>query len=160
MTADTGNAADPEEHGAESAPAVFIGNEREHLVLRVTKWLHPHATDVWDGNWVATEVEVEVGSFRGAFEAALRTDEFTRFRDGLAALHRSLTGTARLSTMENWITLDVKGDGLGHFWADCRVRDEPSFGPVLRFDLHFDQTEIPAMLRGLDAIRDAFPRRG
>jgi hypothetical protein len=150
-----------DEHGDERGPAVVIGRGRERLVLRVPQWLHPEATDSWDGNWVETEVEVEARSFRGAFMAALRTDEFAKFRDGLAALHRSLTGSARLSTMEHWITLDVKGDGKGHFSTDCDVTDgDPGLGASLRFALHFDQTEIQAILRGLDAIRAALARRG
>jgi hypothetical protein len=100
------------------------------------------------------------GGFRGAFRASLRTDEFVRFREQLGLLYENLDGRAEFQSMERWLSIRVSGDGRGHFEADCEARDDPSFGNALRFTLHFDQTELPVILRGLAALEEAFPVKG
>jgi len=62
--------------------------------------------------------------------------------------------------MEQWLTLSIVGDGIGHFSVDCTACDQPGMGNTLRFKLAFDQTELPAMLRDLDELIRLFPVRG
>jgi hypothetical protein len=44
--------------------------------------------------------------------------------------------------------------------AKCEARDEPGVGNTLRFDLTFDQTELPPVLTALDEVVRAFPVDG
>jgi hypothetical protein len=42
---------------------------------------HLGADDYWDGNWIKSDTEVQVGGFRGSVVADLRSDELARFLD-------------------------------------------------------------------------------
>jgi len=114
-------------------------------------------TDYWDGNWVYATIRIAARAFRGEFEAQLRTDEFVGFRDRLRPLQQKLDGAAKFETMEGWLSVDIEGDGKGHFHAACEAVDRPGLGNRLTFGLDFDQTELPEILRGLDAVCAAFP---
>jgi hypothetical protein len=142
-----------------SAHAIVIGaNSSQQLSMHVTRREFPEASDYWDGNWVYATIRA--GAFRGEYEALLRTDELTSFRDQLATLHTALNGSATFETMEHWLRVDVQGDGRGHFLAKCEARDQPGVGNTLRFELTFDQTELPPMLTALDEVVRAFPIKG
>jgi hypothetical protein len=144
-----------------SLPRLLIGSlASEHLLVEPTHWEFPDAEDYWDGNWVYANVTVVVGGFRGSYEAMLRTEEFVRFRDHLGQLYGKLTGAAAFETMEHWLAIRVEGDGRGHFTAKCEARDQPGMGNKLLFDLTFDQTELPLLLRDLNELTRAYPVRG
>ena len=129
---------------------------REHLTI--TLWGRSHAADdYWDGNWVRTSVEVEVGGFRGSVGGDVRTDELVRFHQQLAHLQQTLRGTAAFTTMENWLSILAEGDGLGHMTFKCVVRDEPGVGNALDFTLPTDQTFIRHTVAELATAVEALP---
>jgi hypothetical protein len=117
----------------------------------------PEATDYSDANWLNATVDVAAGAFRGAYDAALRAEEFARFRNQLRPLYDTLAGRATFDTMECCLGIQVEGDGKGHFHAKCFAVDVPATGNRLTFTLDFDQTELPAIVRELDAVCAAFP---
>ena len=127
-----------------------------HLTL--TLWGRSHAaTDYWDGNWVRTSVEVEVGGFRGSVSGDVRTDELVRFHQQLANLQQTLSGTAEFATMEGWLSIRAEGDGLGHITFGCVVRDEPGVGNTLHCALATDQTFTRRTVAELAAAIEALP---
>ncbi len=142
-------------------PALCIGSEQfDHLIVCPTSRTLPEKTDFWDGNWLSTTIRVRTGAFQGEYQAQFRTTEFTSFRDQLRVLHEKLVGNATFESLEHWLRIHVEADGKGHFEARCEANDDPSFPSQLRFRLHFDQTELPPILRALDAICETFPVRG
>lgn len=144
-----------------SDPVIVIGSVAgEHVAIVVTRREFPEASDYWDGNWVYATVRISVGGFRGEYEALLRTTELASFREGLTRLHADLRGTAAFESLEEWLRIHVEGDGRGHLVAKCEARDQPGTGNTLRFELRFDQTEVPPVLASLDAVLVAFPVRG
>ncbi len=140
-------------------PRAFrIGHSnREHVIVSPSRRERPHDTDYWDGNWVYATVTIAAGAFRGSFEAQFRADEFADFRDQLRPLYENLAGRAAFRPMEPWLLIEIKGDGMGHFHAACRADDRPATGNALAFTIDFDETELPAILRGLDEICETFP---
>jgi hypothetical protein len=132
-------------------------SNRAHVIVRPSRREYPEAQDYYDGNWVYTTIEIAAGAFRGRFEAMLRAEEFVRFRDELRPLYESLSGRATFDTMEGWLRIDVQGDGKGHFHAACEAIDQPGLDNRLTFKIDFDQTELPAIVQGLDAICEAVP---
>jgi hypothetical protein len=56
--------------------------------------------------------------------------------------------------------IEVKGDVMGHFTAECEAIDQAGIGNRLSFTLSFDQTDIPAILRGLGSVVEEFPVLG
>jgi hypothetical protein len=90
-------------------------SNREHLIVCPSWRAHPEAIDYWDGNWVHATIEIAAGGFRGKLEARLRAEELVGFRDQIRPLQEKLGRGARLETMEGWLSVDIKGDGKGHF---------------------------------------------
>ncbi len=117
----------------------------------------PDASNYSDTNVVDTTVEVAAGAFRGQFDAEFWTDQFVHFRDQLLPLYEKLVGRAKFDPLEDWLSIEIEGDGKGHFRAKCIARDYPGIGNRLTFEIAFDQTELPAILRGPNAICEAFP---
>lgn len=142
-------------------PQFRIGDNHSHY-LAVKPLYRPHdqCQDYWDGNWVKSQIIIRVGGFHGNITASLRTDEFLKFKEDLSKLYSTLKGRASFSSMEEWLTIHVEGDGLGHFEAQCVVMDDVGIGNRLQFHLNFDQTELPGIVKGLDGILQAFPVRG
>jgi hypothetical protein len=68
---------------------------------------------------------------------------------------RELAFEPYLSPYNSNLIFKIKGDGPENFIADFDVADEP--GNQLEFRLSFNQTEIPEMLNGLDAMLTEYP---
>ncbi|MFD0976987.1 WapI family immunity protein [Salinimicrobium gaetbulicola] len=117
----------------------------------------PDVEDDWDQKWVKSKVSLKAGGFSGQFDCDLVTTDFKKFRDQLSELYEKMNGVALFDTLEEQIYLKIKGDGIGHFKADCKVMDSIGTGNALEFKLEFDQTFIPQMIIQLDDIMRTFP---
>ena len=145
----------------ERKPELLIGSpDSEYLRVSPISRSGTDPSEFWDSNWLVAKVELSSGAFSGAFQANFRTHEFTDFLKQLEPLYERLSGEAHFSSMESWLSICISADGRGHFVAECDARDDPSSGNRLRICLHFDQTELPDILRGLRAIRARFPVLG
>jgi hypothetical protein len=123
--------------------------------------MHAGATDFGDGNWLVTPVEVVAGDFRGVVGASLRAEELRAFRLALAALNSTLRGKAVLESMEEWLTIQVGVDALGHLLVSGRVVDRPGVGNVLAFNIDgLDVTSLPAVIESIEVIDEAYPVLG
>ena len=132
-------------------------SNRERVIVRPSRREYPEAEDCDEGNWVYATLEIAAGAFRGTFEGCSRAEEFARFRDELRPLYERLSGKATFDTMEGGLRIDVQGDGKGHSHAACEAIDQPGMGNRLTFKIDFDQTELPAIVQGLDAVCEAVP---
>lgn len=121
---------------------------------------HPNADIDWDRNWINSKVTVKAGGFSGQFECYLMTTDFERFKHELSRLYENLEGKALFTTIEGQVKINIKGDGLGHFEADCSVMDFAGTGNTLEFEINFDQTGIPEMVSQLNYITKTFPISG
>ena len=115
------------------------------------------AQDYWDGNWVNVDIEIDAGCFRGRCSAYLRAEELKDFHDAIARLYSFDSKEAKFKTMEEQLSINISGDGLGHFTADCEAVDQVGIGNRLNFTLFFDQTEIPTILKGLEVVVKEYP---
>jgi hypothetical protein len=131
-------------------------DDSEYLSVKITGRSHA-AQDYWDGNWVNADIEIDAGSFHGRYGAYLRAEELESFRDAVARLYSFDSKEAKFETIEKQLSINIEGDSLGHFTAECEAVDQAGIGNRLRFSLSFDQTEIPAILRGLDKIVREYP---
>lgn len=144
----------------EKAVLLIGSRASEFLSVRPIRHAHPDSDDYWDGNWLEAEIELAAGAFRGSFRACLRTDEFIPFRDQVSALYENLNGESTFDSMESWLTIQIKGDGLGHFIVECQANDNSGGGNSLNFSLSIDQTQLPMLVSGLDKIVEQFPLKG
>jgi hypothetical protein len=132
-------------------------SNRAHVIVSAGRRGCPEATDFWDGNWIEGDVRIAAGAFSGTIPASFRADELLRFRDQLRPLYENLTGRAVFDPMEPYLRIEVEGDGKGHFHASCKADDQPGIGNKLTFGIDFDPTELPGIVKELDAICEAFP---
>jgi hypothetical protein len=143
-------------------PEVIVGDANgEHVSIRVLGRLHPNSDDFWDGNWLATPIEVSVGKFRGTVGASLRADELRRFRDAVERLHATLEGEAVLESMEEWLTLRLTAAGSGRLQVQGTVLDRAGDGNRLTFKIDgLDQSYLPGIVDSLDDVDTFFPVLG
>lgn len=132
--------------------------EVEHLSITVLGREHAGASDYWDGNWIICMISAAVGGFVGDIRASLRTDEIRRFNEDLKTLSQTLSGSAVLETMEQWITLTVQAASRGRIEISGELRDAAGNGNVLSFELpEVDQTYLGGWISSLDDIEQAYP---
>jgi hypothetical protein len=144
-----------------AATECLVGpREANHLSLRPVRRVNPTDTSFWEGNWLTVEVEVRAGSFGGRFQAELRADELQDFQLQLEALRGALEGTARLESVEGWVRLEVTPGPQGRLLGVCEVRDDPTGGSRLRFNLGVDQVQLLDLLDGLRQLLLAYPVTG
>lgn len=122
--------------------AVVLKDERSSIVLHCPANLESDGFD--------HRIDVVAGAFRGAFNGACYGNAYGHFRDQLATLYKNLTGEASLGGYEN-LTLRLKGDGKGHIEASVVATDDWYRGIHLNFQMHFDQTQLPAIIDAIDA---------
>lgn len=136
---------------------VAVGKSGARVEVTPLVRSHLGATDDWDGDWIDCHVEAVAGGFRADYGACLRAEELAGFRRDLERLYRELAGRGGFKSMEDWLTLEVVGDGRVHFKGSCCLRDRAGDGSTLIFEIEFDQTDIPAMLEQMRKIESDFP---
>jgi hypothetical protein len=140
---------------------VIGGQEREQVMITVVGWERPAATDFWDGNWLSTQVNIQMGGWRGRYKATLRAEEFKAFREQLVNLYTSLCGEARFETMEEQLFLLLRPGKRGHIVVKGEARDAAGIGSKLEFTLpDLDQTYLPGIIQQLLDIEREYPVRG
>jgi hypothetical protein len=140
--------------------------DADHIAIRCLWRTHPEANDYWDGNWVDSEVIVNIEPWRATYRANLRTDEFSRFRDQLREMYEGRREEASFDPMEPWLMLTLAIDGLGRIAIEGDTGPEGGgkvFGQVrLHFRLEdgMDQSDLPQLITQLDELERNFPTRG
>ena len=147
--------------GAVDVPVLSLGAPPgDHLAIRPIGRAASESEDFWEGNWLATGIEVVAGAFRGRVEAALRPDDFSAFREQLEALRDGRLPQAVFQTPEGWLAIRVTAAAAGRLAARCEVTDDPGFGATLRFELEVAASDLPGWLGALDEIGRRFPLVG
>ncbi len=141
---------------------VIIGFENsDHIILKIHGKSAPSTADYWDGNWHPAEILVKAGAFSGRLSLIrgikLRSEEFERFLKELEPMCESLKGAAKFATMEEWIELNISGDGRGHLVATGYIIDEHVDGNKLNFMIKFDQTALPDIIKSLKSLLSDYP---
>ena len=137
---------------------VMIGDPAgQHVAIRPVGRSLPGLFDPADGARIECEIQIAAGSFRGAFRADLRSEEFSLFLEELTGFGRSLLDAARFSTMERQIGLTVARDGQGQLRLDGEAADAAEGGNRLRFGFDIDQAALPQIGAALKNFLAAFP---
>lgn len=143
-------------------PEMFIGEAAgDHISIKAMGRRYPHASDFWDGNWLDTSIEVSIGGFRGDVSAALRSDELSGFRKQLERVNEDLKGSALLTSLEEWLTLQVTVGNFGKLTITGQVGDAPGGGNTLSFTIDgLDQSYLSGVIDALEEIEAHYPVLG
>jgi hypothetical protein len=137
---------------------ILIGDAGgQHVLIRPLARSQPGLFDYRDANWIACEVDITAGGFRGKLSADLRSEEFQGLLEDVEALSRSLEGSATFATMEGQITLSLTTDGQGLVRVNGDALDAAGTGNRLRFGFQIDQADLPQLCRDLESLLIAFP---
>jgi hypothetical protein len=128
--------------------------------------VNPNANDYWDGNWVESEIELDIRPWRATYKANLRTEEFSRFHDQVREMYDGARKEATFEPMEPWLSLALELDTLGHIAIKGDAGPE-GFGKIfgqVRLNFHLtgdmDQTDLPPLIAKLDELAREFPTKG
>lgn len=136
---------------------IHIGHsEHEFIRLDVISHSYPNLTDSFEGNWFDVKATVKAGGFAGIVSGQLRADELAFFQTELARLYKTLSGSAKLVTLEGWLSFEITGDGRGHFSCTGELKDGFIQGNTLSFNLNIDQTFLPEILKNLEKVESVF----
>jgi hypothetical protein len=139
-------------------PSIHIGGEQaEFFTLTVHGRSLPHATDYWDGNWLACTAEVAAGAFRGTMDRLIRNEDLARFLHDLERMAGGQDVWPCLEALEGWLSLRLVGDKRGRIEAKGELEDDPAGGNALEFRLSIDQTYLPPLVAQLRAVLAEFP---
>jgi hypothetical protein len=118
--------------------------------------------EVWDDNWLRGSVEVQIeqpptARFRAKCDVAWQTTELHAFHESLRTLLQDLTGTAKLTTIEDQVELTIQlENGKGTLVG----RVEAHAVAALEFEGATDQTFLAETLTGLRTVFAKYPYRG
>jgi len=87
------------------------------------------------------------------------TYEIAAFTLELRILFKKLTGSAKFETLEEQLSLELRGDGKGHIDVSGEVEDNLGMGNRLRFAIKIDQSQLAQSLRELETVILKFPVR-
>lgn len=131
----------------------FGQSQHERVAVNVIRFERP------DDDWLVVQIEVNAGKFHGRTDASITLRELGRLISQVRPLYGTLSGVARLDTMEEQIALHLSGDGKGHIHLRGEVRDQPGLGNRLTFYLDFDQSQLANSIKELDAVLSACNNR-
>jgi hypothetical protein len=126
------------------------------VVIEVSQYERPDATDRSDANWLSSTIEVKVGSFSGRYAATLTTHDFAAFGTELEALLAREKSIAVFVTDEGWLSLEITIDSRGSGKVIGEACDQ---GPraKLSFAFETDQTYLAEARRAVADLVRTFP---
>ncbi len=106
------------------------------------------------------EILLNKESTESKFEARLLLKDFVKLKDFFEDFEKNLSSKKKFwfSEGDEYITLDVQGDGLGNFTSVCNVNNVRSNNLSMCFDLTFDQTQIAPMVTTINQILQTFSK--
>ena len=137
----------------------FGQSERERIEVDVLGYERSPTGDYHDDNWLTVKIKVSAGGFHGQTDAAIMTYEIAAFTLELRILFKKLTGSAKFETLEEQLSLELRGDGKGHIDVSGEVEDNLGMGNRLRFAIKIDQSQLAQSLRELETVILKFPVR-
>ena len=141
------------------------GSDPDFRVAGLSVWIEGRefedVQDYWDGNWL--KVVATCASPGAKVEAAgpiLHLSEVASFLGECQTLSERLEGAAQLDCMEGNLQVSLEfSDGQGNIEASISLTPDP-LTEEHAFVFAIDQSHLPFILRGLQAVLERFPIRG
>lgn len=133
------------------------GQEHEYVAIRVYGRKYPQASHDFDSDWLAARIDLRIGGFSASVIAQLRSVDFARFLKGTTSVYEELEGNAKFDTLEDWLSIELTGNGRGQIEAEIEMRDDPSIANKLVAKLHLDRTYLRSTLDGLREVVRRYP---
>jgi hypothetical protein len=141
---------------------VPINGDGLRLMLRVGDYERAATGEVWDDNWLRGSVELDIAQpptaiFRAKCDVAWQTTELHAFHESLRAVLEDLSGTAKLTTIEDQVELTIElKSGKGTLTG----RIEAHAIAAVEFEAPTDQSFLADTLAALRTVVAKYPYRG
>jgi hypothetical protein len=131
--------------------------ENGQFCLRITEVFgFPDATSHWGGYDTMSVVEIVSSNYSVKGGLYISTGELLTFYEQLRTCYKTLKGTAKLSSSEGNLNMDVFFDGLGHVTVKGSYKERHYEDNELLFELTADQTYIFEAVAGLGDIASVY----
>ena len=134
----------------------LLGEETK-VEIDVLARKYPNSSDYWDGNWVISNVKVEVPGYYVTFLASLRTDEIRDFVIDLKSMNRHLKGKVILKNLESFIHFEGEMNKVGQIVWSGETCYPVGSGAVLSFEFVSDQSHLYNLIKELENITYEYP---
>ena len=124
--------------------------------IKVAKRSYPNNNDYWDGNWLLSEIKINVSGFKNIYRTNLRADDFQRFYEGLEKLNKNLVKEVEFTTMEEGLYLKGQIDITGNIKWEGIAKSEPG-SSSLTFLMETDNTSVSRLAKQVKEILNNYP---
>lgn len=118
---------------------------------------NPDSLDFWDGNWVNSEIKIDVPGFNAFYKTNLRLDDISRFYQALIKLKNGTSKEAEFTTLEESLYLHFLVEKTGSI--TCNGKAKNNLGSTLNFILGTDLSTLDNFVREIDAALKSYPLR-
>jgi hypothetical protein len=127
------------------------------LSLQIVKRAHPDPNDFWDGNWLVTNVELQIKDTSLQTTGFVRADELAHFNEQLQNAAQEQSGEITFNTIEGWINIAVKIHPTGEVCLSGFVTNDLTHDELLKFEIELDHSYLRGILRQLMRITTTYP---
>ena len=138
---------------------IKFAGEQGSLLLEVSGYENPLATNEDDANWLASTLTIKAGPFAGVFRVAFTTHDLISLRDRLKNGLAALSETVSFQSTEDDIAFDIEFNKRGAATISGTAQPHRSLEASLTFRLDTDQSALAQTLRQLETVVRRFPTR-
>jgi hypothetical protein len=137
--------------------SIILAGVNGRLILEVSDYERPTASDEYDANWVMAHVSIQSGPFSGSFRASFSTHDFARLEREFSDAVKTLAGSIEFESAEGDLSFSIKLSNRGS--ADVAGSAKPNTWPgsTLSFAFETDQTVLAEAVRQLTRVIRRLP---
>ncbi len=128
------------------------------LEINILRRSNSETDDYWDGNWLESEVRVEVSGFSSLYGINLRVDDLQRFYESLTALQKDNAKDSEFTTMEEGLYLHFAVNPNGSI--NCKGKASNEIGDSLDFKYQTDLASLDTFMSELEIVLKSYPLIG
>ena len=135
---------------------MILKSEGKFIEVSILRRSRPESTDFEDGNWLESEIKIDVPGFKGLYGANLRSDDFEQFCIDLKKLKSNHAKEIEFTTMEEGLYLKGLLDITGNIkWEGVAKSSWDS--SCLTFRIETDYSTVDRLLNQVQEILNKFP---
>jgi hypothetical protein len=137
---------------------MILKGDTGKLEIKVLKRSNSETDDYWDGNWLESEIRIDVQGFNALYGTNLRVDDLQYFYKRLTALQNYSIDEAEFTTMEEGLYLYCKLTANGI--VECKGKANNDTGNSLDFRIQTDLASLDMFVRELKTVLKYYPLAG
>jgi hypothetical protein len=134
-----------------------IAGQGASITVNILTRESPDMKNVYRGNWLTCEVDLDVQPFTGRFKASYTTQEFFKFWTRLRMVLSSSKGEAVFGSDEDSLQVTVSIEATGRGLVKGTTRVHPQSKTTVSFSFETDQAFLNKTCKELEAVITQYP---